>query len=301
MCYNSGVALTPDRKGDTGCFSLHHFCPAMVNYYDILNVSHEATSAEIKSAYRRLARQLHPDKNNGSEETALKFAAIAEAYETLGNTRERSKYDRRLAEITQSANGDGQVFTSDNKYSRRWRQMAYEKRFNEIIDRMILEERRESIALQRFIFPLVALFIALLFVGIVRPNIFMSDFASEWSRALIRIAIVTLFAVGLLHLIGRMREALERFGYDDQEIHESVFDETELPQRHWSRYSLLTIMVLGTVACLAIGYAIGFGFNLTSQYGYLFADGPTVDVLLFPPIFVLLVDTVHKITLTESR
>jgi hypothetical protein len=271
----------------------------MVNYYDILKVSQEASAAEIKSAYRRLARQLHPDKNNGSEETALRFAAIAEAYETLGNARERSKYDRRLAEITMGANGDGQVFTSDNKYSRLWRQMAYEKRFNEIIDRMILEERRESIALQRFLFPLVALFMSLLFVGIVRPNVFFSDFANEWALALIRIALVTLSVVGLLHLIGRMREALERFGYDDQAIHESVLDETELPHRHWSRYSLLAIIFIGTAACLGLGLAIGFGFHLTSQYGYLFADGPTVDVLLFPPIFVLLVDLVHKITLAE--
>lgn len=294
------VAHLPKLSG-TGCFRFTIFCPAMVNYYDILKVSPEATPAEIKSAYRRLARQLHPDKNHGSEETALKFAAIAEAYETLGNSRERSKYDRRLAEITQGTNGDGRVFTSDNRYSRRWRQMAYEKRFNEIIDRMIREERNESIALQRFLFPLVALFMALLFVGIVRPNIFLSDFASEWTSALVRLAIVTLFAVGVLHLVGRMREALERFGYDDQAIHESVLDETELPQRHWSRYSLLAIMIIGTGGCLAIGYAVGFGLHLTSHYGYLFAEGPTVDVILFPPIFVLLVDVVHKVTLAEIR
>jgi len=273
----------------------------VVNYYDILNVSQEASGTEIKSAYRRLARKLHPDKNNGSEETALKFAAIAEAYETLGNPRERVKYDRRLAEVTQSANGNGQVFTSDNKYSKRWRQMVYEKRFNEIIDKMILEERMESVALQRFIFPLVALFVALLFVGIVRPNIFLSQPFGELTWVLIRIAIVALFAVGVLHLIGRMREALERFSYDDDEIHESVLDDNELPQRYWSRYSLLIIMVAGTFGCLGIGYAIGFGFHLTSQYGYLFADGPTVDVILFPPIFVLLVDAVHKVTLQEPR
>jgi len=59
----------------------------MVNYYDTLKVSPKASSAEIKSAYRRLARKLHPDVNNGSEETALKFAQIAEAYEVLGNSR----------------------------------------------------------------------------------------------------------------------------------------------------------------------------------------------------------------------
>ena len=53
----------------------------MVNYYDILKTSPKASNAEIKSAYRRLARKLHPDKNNGSEETARAFAAIAEAYD----------------------------------------------------------------------------------------------------------------------------------------------------------------------------------------------------------------------------
>ncbi|MFL6375308.1 MAG: J domain-containing protein [Pyrinomonadaceae bacterium] len=273
----------------------------MVNYYDILKVSHEATAADIKSAYRRLARELHPDRNNGSEQTALKFAAIAEAYETLGNPRARTKYDRRLAEITQSANGDGQVFTSDNRYSRRWRQMVYEKRYNEIIDRMILEERRESVALQRFLFPLVGLCLSLLFVGIIRPNVFMRQPFGEWSWVLIRIAIVALFAVGVLHLVGRMREALDRLAYDDEAIHDSVLDPIEIPNRHWSRYSLLAVMIIGTFACLALGYAIGFGFHLTSHYGYLFADGPTVDVILFPPIFVLLVDAMHKLTLPEVR
>ncbi|MBV9242778.1 MAG: hypothetical protein JO314_12305 [Acidobacteria bacterium] len=129
----------------------------------------------------------------------------------------------------------------------------------------------------------------------------MSQPFGEWSWVLIRIAIVALFAVGVLHLIGRMRESLDHLAYDDEAIHDSVLDVAEVPHRHWSRYSLLAIMVLGTFACLAAGYAIGFGFHLTPPSGYLFADGPTPDVLLFPPIFVLLVDGVHKITLGEVR
>ena len=115
----------------------------MVNYYDILKVSKQASRTEIKSAYRRLARKLHPDRNNGSEETALKFAAIAEAYEILGNKEERAKYDRRLLDAQYSSTNGNTVFASTNPHAKRWRQMVYEKRYNDIIDSMIAEERRE--------------------------------------------------------------------------------------------------------------------------------------------------------------
>ena len=97
----------------------------MVNYYETLKVSPKASGPEIKSAYRRLARKLHPDKNNGSEQTARAFAAIAEAYEILGNPKERAVYDKRLleAQFNGSQNGDS-VFASSNTLARRWRQMV---------------------------------------------------------------------------------------------------------------------------------------------------------------------------------
>ena len=96
----------------------------MANYYETLKVSQKASSKEIKSAYRRLARRLHPDKNNGSEATARAFAAIAESYEVLGNPREREKYDKKLlqAEYSKSANSDS-VFASSNMHARRWRRI----------------------------------------------------------------------------------------------------------------------------------------------------------------------------------
>src|SRR5512140_2212852 len=98
----------------------------MVNYYDILKVSPKASKTEIKSAYRRLARKLHPDSHEGSEETALKFAAIAEAYAVRGNSQDRAAYDRRLLDVQHSANGNGNsVFASQNRHAQRWRQMVY--------------------------------------------------------------------------------------------------------------------------------------------------------------------------------
>lgn len=65
----------------------------MANYYEILGVSQEATQAEIKSAFRKKARELHPDVNKASD-AEEKFKELGKAYETLSNEEKRSLYDR---------------------------------------------------------------------------------------------------------------------------------------------------------------------------------------------------------------
>ena len=64
------------------------------NYYKILGLSSRATDEEIKSAYRRLAKQFHPDLNGGDSSLAEKFKDINEAYEILGHSASKRKYDR---------------------------------------------------------------------------------------------------------------------------------------------------------------------------------------------------------------
>jgi len=64
------------------------------NYYDILDVSKDATAAEIKSAYRKLARRYHPDLNPGDRSAEDKFKTVGEAYEVLSDTDKRSQYDQ---------------------------------------------------------------------------------------------------------------------------------------------------------------------------------------------------------------
>jgi len=64
------------------------------DYYEILGVSRSATEPELKSAYRKLAIQFHPDKNPGNHEAEEKFKEAAEAYSVLSDSEKRARYDQ---------------------------------------------------------------------------------------------------------------------------------------------------------------------------------------------------------------
>jgi molecular chaperone DnaJ len=65
-----------------------------VDYYELLQCERTADDATLKSAYRKLAMQCHPDKNGGCKDAEGKFKAISEAYEVLKDPQKRAAYDR---------------------------------------------------------------------------------------------------------------------------------------------------------------------------------------------------------------
>ncbi|HCC68861.1 MAG TPA: molecular chaperone DnaJ [Nitrospiraceae bacterium] len=80
----------------------------MKDYYQILGVQRDATEADIKKAFRRLALKYHPDRNLGNKEAEEHFKEINEAYACLSDTQKRMNYDR-----FGSAEGVGDTFTTD--------------------------------------------------------------------------------------------------------------------------------------------------------------------------------------------
>lgn len=65
------------------------------DHYRILGVPQTATHGQIRAAYRRLARQLHPDARPGDPRAAREFALVSRAWEVLGNAARREAYDER--------------------------------------------------------------------------------------------------------------------------------------------------------------------------------------------------------------
>ena len=81
------------------------------DFYKILNVSKEASTSEIKKAYRKKAIEFHPDKNPGDEKAEENFKKAAEAYEILSDPDKKAKYDRFGHQAFEGGGGYGGGFS----------------------------------------------------------------------------------------------------------------------------------------------------------------------------------------------
>jgi len=77
------------------------------DYYDILGVSKDASEKDITRAYRKLAKQYHPDANPGNAAAEERFKEVSSAYDVLGDTAKRKEYDDVRQMVASGVGGPG--------------------------------------------------------------------------------------------------------------------------------------------------------------------------------------------------
>ena len=275
----------------------------MTDYYKLLGIRRTASKAEIKSAYRKLARLRHPDVNKGSDAAAREFALLSKAYHVLSDPQERAYYDQQLLAQT---NANYSILHSDNPHARRARNFAIQARWDRVVDEVLERDRKENRERQRAVFTTVSLFLSTFFVAMMRPNLWqVFDYAG-------RAVVLTLFVIGVWHLATRLREYFAHYTYIPKPIQASIMRQEEKPEQPFTRFSAYTFLLIGYGLSLGIGLLIGwhtqdFFSDLTllfrhrvevvqsSMLAYSSASLLVPDLVVYPPIAVLIVDTVHAL------
>ena len=173
----------------------------MIDYYKILGVKTTATPAEIKSAYRKLARKSHPDLNPNSE-AGRQFALLSKAYHTLIDPQERAYYNDQLRAQT---NRSYSILDSNNPHAKRARNLAVQAKWDRLVDQVLERDRLENRERQRAVFTTVSLFLSTFFLAMMRPQLW--TVFSTWGKVIV----LTLFVMGVWHLANRLREYLAHY------------------------------------------------------------------------------------------
>lgn len=274
----------------------------MIDYYKILGVKTTATHAEIKSAYRKLARKSHPDLNPNSE-AGRQFALLSKAYHTLIDPQERAYYDDQLRA---QKNRSYSILDSNNPHARRARNLAVQAKWDRLVDEVLERDRLENRERQRAVFTTVSLFVSTFFLAMMRPQLW--QVFSTWGKVIV----LTLFVIGVWHLANRLREYLAHYTYSPDLIQVSIMRGASTPEQPFTRFSAYTFLLVGYALSLGIGLYIGWhAQDFFADITLLFRDRVAVvqsgvlayawaalfipDLIVYPPIAVLIVDTVHGI------
>jgi len=275
----------------------------VTDYYKVLGIRRTASKAEVKSAYRKLARLRHPDVNRESESAAREFALLTKAYRVLIDPQERAYYDEKLTAIVNSGYS---ILNSNNPHARRARNLTVQAKWDRVVDEVLERDRQENRERQRAVFTTVSLFLSTFFVAMLRPQL--------WgTMGFVGGAIIlTLFVIGVWHLATRLREYFNHYTYRPKARQPSIMRDDEKPEQPYTRFSAYTFLLVGYVLSVAFGLLIGrhaqefltgmsvfFRHVEGVQSNVLFVSSTVLlipDLVVYPPIAVWIVDTMHAVT-----
>lgn len=153
----------------------------MADYYSILGVSRQATTAEIKAAFRRLAKQYHPDKNPNVQHKEL-FNTILKAYETLTDPVKKQRYDMHHSSVspgsgTQERRQERQErrqkkewsFSEEELRKRQYYQQHYEKARKNVESKTVSKKSYNDYKYILFATP-IAVLLLMLIVSLFAPD-----------------------------------------------------------------------------------------------------------------------------------
>lgn len=250
----------------------------MTDLYHTLEVSVDADARQLKSAYRRLARQWHPDVS-ASPEAHARFAEINEAYQILSDPLRRAAYDRG-EDVTLP-----RTFYAAAAYAAAV--VAKEREFNLELDAELAVFRQEMAERQQAVLVVVPLFISAFLVMATKPEGFVGG------GVMGKLAILVLAIVGLFYLVKNLKDVLRRYTYQSEDSFTTVFREEAPKDKSISRKAGLIFLACGYLSSLGLGYVASLTLPLV--LGTQVSFSTLVGCLVYPPIGVLLVNSLRKV------
>lgn len=257
----------------------------MVDYYHVLGVKSTATVKEIKAAYKRLARLQHPDLNGGLPSATQAFVQLSHARDILIDPQRRAAFDAQRNAYAARGAYAPVVNPTVETYVRRARSDA---RIKKNLEKFLMIEREEARALRQAVFPIVAFLFAAFFVPLVRPHLWRS---SGWTG---RTIILLLVSIGVWHTVSKIWAAIKLHADCDR----TIATDDEMLAKRWSRRQALLFIALAAIGCGLLGTLIGMSFSdsLLSAMPMFFDPSIRLELLLYPWIMVLLIDTVYSVS-----
>jgi curved DNA-binding protein CbpA len=257
----------------------------VADLYRILGVKRAASPTEIKSAYRKLARKHHPDFNPDPA-SARRFARLTEAYQILSDPQRRKLYDNEGITVDR-----GKVEQA-KRQAQTERRAYYQAQADQAVNEWMAKDRLEASIRGHAVFTTVTLFMTTFFVTTLKPGIL------EFEHPLWYGIIILVFAASIFHLALTLKRH-----FDHYTAPRRIFKSEAISAKPFQRGVAVSFMIGGYGISLVLGLLLsGLLEPLLPDMlsGKTLLDG-IFSALFYPPIAVLIVDTIYILNLRMER